>query len=170
MCKKNRKVKFYQIVIVFLIGILVIVISLEKAITTPSSVFLSYSVSPESIRSIIEQAKNCWIEGTADTFASLFTTDGELIVPGYRWVGKEAIRQAVTDFTTHTSSVKIEINRIIIEGDHAAVEWDWEDTEKATGQKNPAHDAIVIDFVEGKIKRWREYIDTQTPKSQSIRG
>lgn len=161
MWKKNRKVKFAQIVIVFLIGIL--------AITTPSSVILSYSVSPESIRSIIEQAKNCWIEGTADTFASLFTADGELIVPGYRWVGKEAIRQAVTEFTTHTSSVKIEIHRIIIEGAHAAVEWDWEDIEKATGKKNPAHDAIVIDFVEGKIKRWREYIDTQTP-NQSIKG
>jgi uncharacterized protein (TIGR02246 family) len=161
MWKKNRKVKFAQIVIVFLIGIL--------AITTPSSVILSYSVSSESIRSIIEQAKNCWIEGTADTFASLFTADGELIVPGYRWVGKEAIRQAVTDFTTHASSVKIEIHRIIIEGDQAVVEWDWEDIEKATGKKNPAHDAIVIDFVEGKIKRWREYIDTQTP-NQSIKG
>lgn len=168
MWKKNSKVKFYQIVIVFLIGLLVIVMSLEKAITTPSSVILSDSSSAQTIRSLIEQAKNYWIEGNAD-FASLFTVDGELIVPGYRWVGKEAIRQAVTDFATHTSSVKIEIHRIIIEGAQAVVEWDWEDTEKATGQKNPAHDAIVIDFIEGKIKRWREYIDTQTP-NQSIRG
>lgn len=155
-------------IIVFLSGILVIVIGLEKAITTPSSVILSDSLSP-SIRSIIEQAKNCWIEGTADTFASLFTVDGELIVPGYRWVGKKAIRQSVTDFTNHISSVEIKIHRILIEGDQALVEWDWEDTEKATGQKNIANDAIVIDFVDGKIKRWREYIDTQTP-NQSIKG
>ncbi|GFE72287.1 nuclear transport factor 2 family protein [Chroococcus sp. FPU101] len=131
---------------------------------------MSYQSKPESIRSIIEQAKNCWIEGKADTLASLFTEDGELIVPGNRWVGKEAIRKAAADFASNTASVKIEIHQIIIEGNHTAVEWYWEDTAKGTGQKNPADDAIVIDFVGDKIKRWREYIDTQTPKTQSNKG
>lgn len=124
---------------------------------------------PEAIRSIIEQVKDCWIEGKGDTLASLFTPDGELIVPGYRWKGKDAIRQAAADFAKNTASVKIEIHQIIIEGSHAAVEWYWEDT-AVTGQKNPADDAIVLDFVGNKIKRLREYIDTQTPKTQSNKG
>lgn len=122
--------------------------------------------NPELIRSIIEQVKDCWIEGKADTLASLFTPDGELIVPGYRWKGKDAIRQAAADFAKNTASVKIEIHQIIIEGNHAAVEWSWEDT-AVTGQKNPADDAIVIDFAGDKIKRWREYIDTKTPQSSN---
>ncbi|ELR96670.1 nuclear transport factor 2 family protein [Gloeocapsa sp. PCC 73106] len=166
------KARFYQIVIIFLMGIAVVFVSIKQATTTSSSTMLSDSkpkisepISPDLIRSIVHQAKDCWIQGTADTFAALFTSDGELIVPGYRWVGQEAIQQAVNDFTTSVSNVTIEIHRIMIEGNHAVVEWRWEDTQKATGKRTPADDAIVIDFRGNQIERWREYIDTQTPMS-----
>lgn len=168
------RARYYKITIIFLMGIFVVSIGMQKVTMTLSAIVLSDSqpktsevISPESIRSIIHQARDCWIQGDADTFASLFTSDGELIVPGSRWVGRAAIRQAVIDFTAYASNVKIEIHRIIIEGNHAVVEWHWEDTEKATGKRTPADDAIVIDFRGNQIGRWREYIDTQTPMSQS---
>ncbi|WP_245927185.1 nuclear transport factor 2 family protein [Aphanothece hegewaldii] len=153
--------------ILILGGISVIVINIEKAITTPDPVIMSNIISPVLIRSLIEQAKDSWINGNAESFAALFTSDGEFIVPGNRWKGQQAIKQAAADFANNTSSVKIEIHRIIIEGNQAVVEWYWEDTAKVTGQKSPADDAIVIDFVDDKIKRWREYIDTKTPLSNS---
>ncbi len=66
-----------------------------------------------------------------------------------------------------THSVKIEIQQILIEGDRTVVGWFWEDTEKATGRHQKAEDAIAlgvggaiaVDFKDGKISRWREYID-----------
>jgi uncharacterized protein (TIGR02246 family) len=122
-------------------------------------------MTPEQCRSIVQQAAEAWIAGDADTFASLFLTEGEFIVPHNCWVGLAKIRQVAADFAT-AYEVKIEIRRMIVEGDRAVVEWHWSDREKATGKCNQADDAIVVDFREGKISRWREYIDATSPKCQ----
>jgi uncharacterized protein (TIGR02246 family) len=119
-------------------------------------------MQPEEIRSTIQQARNAWIEQDAEAFASLFSPDGEFIVPGDRYQGREAIRQVSASFFSAYSVIKIEIKQIIVEGDRAAVEWYWEDRENATGRNNRADDAIVVDFKAGQIVRWREYIDTAT--------
>ena len=129
-----------------------------------STYFIHQIMSPNKINLIIQQAKNAWINGDATAFSSLFSIDGEFLVPGNRWVGREKIRKIAADFATSSSDVKIEIRRIIIEGNQAVVEWYWENTDNSTGYRNQADDVIVIDFVEGQIYRWREYIDTKTPK------
>ncbi|MGK7924067.1 MAG: nuclear transport factor 2 family protein [Spirulina sp.] len=120
-------------------------------------------MTSEQCRSIIHQAAEAWITGDADTFASLFLPDGEFIVPNNCWVGTAKIKQVAADFAADYE-VKIEIQRIIVDGDRAVVEWHWSDIEKATGKCNQADDAIVVDFKMGKISRWREYIDATSFK------
>lgn len=117
----------------------------------------------EEMRSLIQQAAQAWMAGDADAFASLFVTNGEFIVPGNRWVGQAEICKAAADFASTHSEVKISIRRIITEGNQAVVEWHWQDKENATNRRTQADDAIVIDFKDSQIRRWREYIDTQTP-------
>ena len=117
----------------------------------------------EEMRSLIRQAAQAWMVGDADAFASLFVTNGEFIVPGNRWVGQAEIRKAADDFASTHSEVEISIRRIIIEENQAVVEWHWQDKENATNCRTQADDAIVVDFKDGQISRWREYIDTQTP-------
>lgn len=117
------------------------------------------------MRTLIHQARDAWVAQDANALAQLFTPDGELIVPGQRWQGQARIRAEVIRFAQRHSDVKIDIRRIIIEGDQAAVEWYYEDTEKATGIRNKADDVIVVDFQAGRISRWREYFDTKTPAS-----
>lgn len=117
-------------------------------------------MQPEEIRFIIKQAGDAWMRGDATAFAALFATDGEFIIPGNRWVGKAEIERAAAIFFVNYSDIKIVIQRIIIEGNQAAVEWHWEDREKATGRRSQADDVIVIDWQNGQIVRWREYIDT----------
>jgi uncharacterized protein (TIGR02246 family) len=117
-------------------------------------------MKPEEIRLLIKQAGDAWVRGDAGAFAALFAPDGEFIVPGNRWVGKAEIEKAAANFLVNHSDVKILIRRLIIEGNQAAVEWHWEDREKATGRRSQADDAIVIDWQNGQIVRWREYIDT----------
>jgi uncharacterized protein (TIGR02246 family) len=119
-------------------------------------------IQPEQMQHMIHKARDAWVAGDADAWAALFTTDGEMIVPGQRWVGQEQIRQALADFTAGTSGVKIEIRRIMIDGNQAVVEWYWQDQDK-TGRRHQADDVIVIDFKADRISRWREYIDTETP-------
>jgi uncharacterized protein (TIGR02246 family) len=118
---------------------------------------------------VILQAATAWIQGDGEAFASLFIPEGELIVPGNRWIGTAAIRQVTTDFAAAYTGVKIEIRRIIVNGEQAVVEWHWQEVERSTGKEGTADDTIVIDFQDGKISRWREYIDTQScmkPKCQ----
>lgn len=120
----------------------------------------------EDIRGLIEKARDAWIAQDADALTQLFTPDGELIVPGQIWLGQGRIREEVTRFAQQYQDVKIEIRRIIIEDNQAAVEWYYEDTEKSTGRRNKADDVIIVDFKDGRISRWREYFDTKTPASR----
>lgn len=101
--------------------------------------------------------------GDAEGFATLFTEDGILVVPGDRWIGHSVIREVFTDFSQE-HSVSVQVKKIVIQNQHAAVEWRWRETDKITGLSREADDAIFIDFVNGKIKRWREYIDWLSPE------
>ncbi|MBD2085105.1 nuclear transport factor 2 family protein [Coleofasciculus sp. FACHB-542] len=121
-------------------------------------------MNPEDIRIAIAQARDAWIARDGEALAALFTPNGEIIVPGQRWQGQERIRQEVAHFAQQYSDVRIEIQQVIVDGDRAVVEWYYEDTENATGRRNIADDVIVINFQEGRIGRWREYFDTETPK------
>ena len=114
------------------------------------------------MRSLIERAAESWTKGNAKAFAALFTPEGEFVVPGQKWVGVAAIEKVAAEFAQSNAQVKITIHRIIIEQQQAVVEWQWHETDN-NGKQTQADDAIVVDFVDGKIKRWREYIDSKTP-------
>ncbi|MCG6134263.1 MAG: nuclear transport factor 2 family protein [Nostoc sp. LLA-1] len=143
-----------------LLGLIYLTITFNT-FNTPA--FAQQFMNPQDIRILIEQARDAWVTQDVDAIAQLFTEDGELILPGQRWQGKEKIREELIHFSQQYSDVKIEIHRMIIQGDQAAVEWYYEDTEKATGHRNKADDVIVIDFQDDLISSWREYFDTQTP-------
>ena len=110
---------------------------------------------------MIQESRNAWVTGDAAAFAVLFTADGELIVPGQRWQGRRAIETETTNFLQQFW-VAIEIQKILIEGNQAAIEWDWQETPKAGGQTRQTQDAILVEFEAGHIRRWREYIDAET--------
>lgn len=153
----------YLYVIIALLSVLLVgsmVLSSRPALSAPED----YSSAKQTVnlRAIILQAKDAWVSGDAAAFANLFTDNGELIVPGQRWQGRDAIAAESTRFLENFT-VAIEIRRILIDRNQVAVEWDWSETSKPTGQKTgQAQDAILIDFEEGRICRWREYIDTKT--------
>ncbi|MEO1402237.1 MAG: SgcJ/EcaC family oxidoreductase [Cyanobacteria bacterium J06635_1] len=118
--------------------------------------------------SMIEQAAQAWRDERPHDFVALFAPSGVFIVPGNRWIGHTSIHQAITDYFVTKTNVVIVIHQIIVENNHAMVEWSWSDSDRKT-QLHPdlpalarshAEDAIAIDFdPEGKILRWREYID-----------
>jgi uncharacterized protein (TIGR02246 family) len=123
------------------------------------------SVTFEEAKIIIHQAKTAWIDGNDQAFAELFTADGKFIVPGDSWQGKQEILDAFQSFkATHVVNA-IEISNIILQGNQALVEWSWEEKEIRSGKISKAEDAIAIDFKGNQIKRWREYIDSESCKA-----
>ena len=153
---------FFVTVIVFLVDLLMMLF-ISPAVTAPSSI---QQLSPPEIRVIIQQAKETWVGGNAVAFAALFTEDGELIVPGQRWQGRSAIEKEAANFAKQFS-VAIEIQKVIVEDNQAVVAWDWKETPKAGGSPRQTQDAILIEFETGHIRRWREYIDAETPTIRS---
>ena len=143
--------------------LLLVLIFCNVAFFSRSTFANQYNMNTENIVSLIEQARTAWIAQDADALTEMFTPDGEFIVPGQKWQGQARIREELTNFSQQYSNVKIDIRRILVENNQASVEWYYEDTEKATGRRNQADDVIVIDFKDGRISRWREYFDTETP-------
>ncbi|MCW6037943.1 nuclear transport factor 2 family protein [Spirulina subsalsa FACHB-351] len=118
-------------------------------------------MTPVEIRDCIRQAAAACIAQDGQAFAALFHPEGELVLPGSRIVGKGEIEQVTTKYLGTCENIRIQIQRVIIDGMQAVVEWLWLD-EKKSGQFSYAENAIVVDFQEGLIVRWREYTDTKT--------
>jgi uncharacterized protein (TIGR02246 family) len=152
------------------IALLAVIFLLGSAIIHPAFVVPAYS-SPstmrrEQIQTIVLKARDAWVKGDAAAFANLFTAKGEFVVPGQRWQGRDVIRTESARFLENFT-VSIQIRTVLVEGNQAAVEWDWQETPKQADQDgrkptNQAQDAILIDFENGQIRRWREYIDSKT--------
>lgn len=120
-------------------------------------------MSPLEIRSIIKLATDSCMNQNAKTFASLFRNDAEMILPGHRLTGKANIQEATTTYLQSYDEIKINIQRILVEGDRAVVEWIWQSYKK--GKSDYAENAIIIDFKAGLIQRWREYTDPKAKNS-----
>jgi len=144
------------------IGVLVAGLWLATSALMPTVAAETDPAAPEARRATLEQAARAWERGDAAAFARAFAPQGELVVPRQRWVGPEAIRQAFEAFAQDNGDVRIRIRRLLLDGDAAAIEWDWSHRVRATGERYRAQDAILVDFQGGKIARWREYIDSES--------
>ncbi|HEY9824517.1 MAG TPA: SgcJ/EcaC family oxidoreductase [Stenomitos sp.] len=159
----------FGVTVLSIVALLSSILLCNLALVTAAPLASSQSsLRPNEMRSLIEQAKDAWVAGNGAAFAQLFVEDGELIVPGQRWQGR-AVIQRESDRFNQDFSVTIEIQSILIEGNHAAVAWNWCETPKkvSLGSSVPvrqAQDAIFVDFEAGGIRRWREYIDNETPQ------
>lgn len=148
------------------IGLGLVGLSLLLGLVLSQGVSAAQTKQQNHIRTTIEAARNAWVQQDTDALVQLFAPDGVLIVPGQQWQGHDRIREALDSFAQSSTEVQIEIKRMIVEGNQAAVEWYYEDVEKATGHRNQADDVIVVDFEGDRISRWREYFDTETPKGE----
>ena len=115
------------------------------------------------IRALVHAQAAAWVAGDVDAVAGAFADPCEFIAPGMRLTHPHEIRRAAEDHRARYKDVRVEVGRIISEGDSAAVEWTWTDTDTKTGATARVQDAIVLRVAGGKLIYWREYLDC-TPK------
>ena len=111
------------------------------------------------IRALVHAQAAAWVAGDVDAIAGAFSDPCEFIVPGMRLTHPHEIRRAAEDHRVRYKDVRVEVERIISEGDSAAVEWTWTDTDKETGAVARVQDAIVLRVAKGQLIYWREYLD-----------
>ena len=113
----------------------------------------------QDIEAIIHRQAWAWENGEVETIVSDFDEDSVFIAAGQQFNGKEEIQAAAEDYFRQFTGTKIQIKRIIIEGNSAAVEWSWTDLNRSSKLANFAEDAIIFQVKNHKIVYWREYIE-----------
>ena len=111
------------------------------------------------ITALVHAQASAWVAGDADAIAGAFSDPCEFIVPGMRLTHPREIRQAAEDHRVRYKDIRVEVERIISQGDSAAVEWTWTDTDIKTGAVARVQDAIVLRVAKGQLIYWREYLD-----------
>ncbi|MEM8829761.1 MAG: nuclear transport factor 2 family protein [Cyanobacteria bacterium P01_G01_bin.19] len=116
--------------------------------------------SAATTRALIEKQARAWETQDTTALVADFAPDAVFKAKNYTFTGVEEISQAASDYFRAFTDTKVEIKRIIIEGNQGAVEWDWSDRNRQTGKPSAAEDAIIFETRDdGKITYWREYIE-----------
>lgn len=113
----------------------------------------------EEIAQMVTRQARAWEEQDVTAIANDFAEDAIFIAAGFRFEGKQRIQQAARDYFNQFHDTSVEIKRIIIGGNEGAVEWNWRDRNRQSGQEGFAEDAIIFEIEDGKIVYWREYIE-----------
>jgi uncharacterized protein (TIGR02246 family) len=108
------------------------------------------------------QARACaWETGDLEAIAAGYAPDVVLIAPGgIRLEGIAALRENNARYFADYTDIRVNLTRVVLDGDEGALEWTWSETRRADGQRRSVDDAIVFVLREGKIVYWREYFDT----------
>lgn len=114
----------------------------------------------EAVRALVERQARAWERADLDAIVADFADDGALISPGGHFQGPAAIRAAAEAFFEQLCDVRVEIMRVLLDGDAGAVEWTWSETRRADGRRATMEDGIVFTLRGDRIVRWREYFDT----------
>ncbi|MDJ0649672.1 MAG: nuclear transport factor 2 family protein, partial [Xenococcaceae cyanobacterium MO_188.B19] len=113
----------------------------------------------QDVEAIIHRQASAWENGAVETIVSDFAEDSVFIAAGQKFQGKKAIKAVAEAYFQQFTATKIDIKRIIIEDDSAAVEWDWSDINRSSNLSSFAEDAIIFQLKNDKIVYWREYIE-----------
>ena len=111
------------------------------------------------ISALVHAQASAWAAGDVDAVAGAFSDPCEFIVPGMRLTHPHEIRRAAETHRARYGDVRVDVQRIISQGDSAAVEWTWTDTDRKTGAVARLQDAIVLRIAKGQLIYWREYLD-----------
>ena len=117
------------------------------------------SVHDDRVRSLIQGQARAWSSEDPDAIAGAFTDPCVFRAPDLLAATPDAVRIAAVEYFREFLDTVVVVQRVIVQGDSACVEWDWTHTERATGLRSTSQDAVVVELQGEKIAYWREYID-----------
>jgi len=119
----------------------------------------------ELIKNLVNQHAKAWETGDYQLLDSILHKDLVFAYPGRR-LNKEETLKDLIDYNITFKDTKIYINKIIVNGNDVAVEWQFASTNKITGNRTAVSDAIIGRMQDGKIIVWKEYLDGRVSRMQ----
>ena len=119
----------------------------------------------KAAENLIYQHAKAWEIGDYILFDSILHEDLVFAYPGRRLNKTETLKDFL-DYNSSFKETKIYINKIIVNGDDFAVEWQFASTNKKTGNRTAVSDAIIGKVKDEKIIVWKEYLDGRVSRMQ----
>jgi uncharacterized protein (TIGR02246 family) len=115
----------------------------------------------EQARAMVERRARAWEQRDLEGILADFAPDAVLVAPGgVRVEGIDALRANARRALGSLSEVRIDVSRVLLDGDEGAVEWTWSEVHREDGSRHTAEDGIIFVLRDDKIIYWREYFDT----------
>ena len=115
----------------------------------------------DEVWAFLQARARAWERGDLEAIAIGYAPDVVLIAPGgIRREGIDALRENNARYFADYTDIRVNLTRVVLDGDEGALEWTWSETRRSDGQRRSVDDAIVFVLREGKIVYWREYFDT----------
>ncbi len=125
-----------------------------------SALFLSAcsSQDDQKIEQMVRDHARAWETGDKELLDSLLHEDVVFAYPGRR-LDKNETLEDLDYFASHFNDTKVYINKIIVDGEDIAVEWQFATTNIETGKRQVVSDAVIAEVNDGKFIVWKEYLD-----------
>ena len=117
-------------------------------------------------KALINKQAKAWETGDYKLFESILHDELVFAYPGRRMNKNETLQDFI-DYHKSFNNTKIYINKIIVDGNDVAIEWQFASTNKNTGNRTAVSDAIIGKVKDGKIIIWKEYLDGRVSRLQA---
>lgn len=117
-------------------------------------------------KALVYKHAKAWQTGDYGLLDLILHDDAVFAYPGRRMSKQETLKE-LADYSKSFNNTKIYINKVIIDGDDLAVEWQFASTNIKTGNRTAVSDAIIGKIKDGKIIVWKEYLDGRVSRMQS---
>ena len=118
------------------------------------------------VKNLILLHKDAWEKDDYKLLESILDENLTFAYPG-RVMGKQEALKDFSDYQKSFKDTKIYINRIVIDGNDFAVEWQFASTNIKTGNRTSVSDAIIGKAKGNKIVVWKEYLDGRVSRMQA---
>ena len=120
----------------------------------------------EETEKLVYAHAKAWETGDYGLIDGILHKDIIFAYPGRRMNKQETLKDFL-DYNKSFENTKIYINRIIVDGDDFAVEWQFASTNIKTAKRTAVSDAIIGNVRDGKIAVWKEYLDGRVGRMQA---
>ncbi len=120
----------------------------------------------DTVRSMVERHAKAWETGDDAELDTLLHKDVVFAYPGRR-LNKEQTLDDLRFFRNAYRDTKVYVNKVIVDGDDVAIEWQFATTKIETGKREVVSDAVIAHLKDGKFDVWKEYLDGRVKGMQA---
>ena len=142
--------------------VLILLIAVTSCVNEP---YQEEIQKEDIVKQLVHKHAKAWETGDYKLLDSILHEDLVFAYPGRRLNKYETLADFL-DYNKSFKNTKIYINKIIVNGDDLAVEWQFASTDIKTGDRTVVSDAIIGKVKGGQIIEWKEYLDGRVSRLQ----